>query len=46
MVCMNNICPLNKNTKCTNEMIFCIARDLYNSQQQIRTYHLYTTKQK
>lgn len=46
MVCMNNICPLNKNTKCTNEMMFCIARDLYNNQQQIRTYHLYTTKTK
>ena len=46
MVCMNNICPLNKNTKCTNEMMFCIARDLYNAKWQTYARATYTTKQK
>ncbi len=46
MVCTNNICPLNKNTKCTNEMTYCIARNLYTVQQQIRAYHLYTINQR
>jgi hypothetical protein len=45
MACMNNICPFNNGAKCSNKLIHCIVRDLYNTQQQIRAYHLYTTKQ-
>ena len=46
MACMNNLCPFNSGLKCSNDLIHCVVRNLYNARQLTYARHTYTVKQK